>query len=160
MTQECFSEKQKAVELWQMLLKTLCRLRQSVRPIFHAHGLTGPQWRVFRLVGEAGPEGLSLGRISDELRVTPGNITGIVDKLEEAGLLQRTPHPQDGRATLVKHTEHGNYVFQQIKPALDERVAELLSCLTPQEKQMMLQALQKMLDYVEAHYPGESCESN
>ena len=45
--------------------------------------------------------------LADALRVTPRNITGLVDGLEEAGLVARSRHPDDRRATLVSLTDAG-----------------------------------------------------
>jgi len=150
-----------ALELWLTMLNTFFRLRQSIRPVFAAHDLTGPQWRVFRTLGEAGGAGLTPGQISDELRVTPGNTTGIVDKLEEAGLTERAPHPDDRRAILIRLTARGDTVYRHVRPAFDERVAELLSCLSETEKRELTAALRRVLEHVEqvapegAEVPGE-----
>lgn len=48
--------------------------------------------------------------ISQALRVTPRNVTGLVDALEADGFVARAPHPTDRRATLVTLTEHGSTV--------------------------------------------------
>jgi DNA-binding MarR family transcriptional regulator len=45
--------------------------------------------------------------LSQALRVTPRNITGLVDALEASGLAARRPHPSDRRATLVGLTDEG-----------------------------------------------------
>jgi DNA-binding MarR family transcriptional regulator len=58
-------------------------------------------WRV----GRHGP--LTQRQLSDALRCTPRNVTGLVDALEDMGLVARQPHPTDRRATLVTLTDHG-----------------------------------------------------
>jgi DNA-binding MarR family transcriptional regulator len=45
--------------------------------------------------------------LSDALRCTPRNVTGLVDALESDGLVVREPHPTDRRATLVRLTDAG-----------------------------------------------------
>jgi DNA-binding MarR family transcriptional regulator len=142
------SDRQAALELWQVLLNTSFSLRHSVRPIFTAHGLTGPQWRIFRMLGERSGPGLTPGQISEALHVTPGNTTGVLDKLEEAGLVERHPHPDDRRALLIGLTERGVEVYRQVRPAFDRRVAELFSCLTEDEKREMTAGLQRLLQHV------------
>jgi DNA-binding MarR family transcriptional regulator len=46
--------------------------------------------------------------LSEDLRCTPRNVTGLVDALEAAGLVERRPHPTDRRATLVTLTDVGS----------------------------------------------------
>lgn len=46
--------------------------------------------------------------LSEDLRCTPRNVTGLVDALEVAGLVERRPHPTDRRATLVTLTDAGS----------------------------------------------------
>jgi DNA-binding MarR family transcriptional regulator len=46
--------------------------------------------------------------LSEDLRCTPRNVTGLVDALETAGLVERRPHPTDRRATLVILTKEGS----------------------------------------------------
>jgi len=45
--------------------------------------------------------------LADALKVTPRNVTGLVDGLVATGYVTREPHPTDRRATLVSLTEHG-----------------------------------------------------
>jgi len=146
---ESSANSQQAVELWLTMLKVVFRLRNSIRPVFTEHGLTGPQWRVFRMLGEAGGDGLTPGQMSDELRVTQGNTTGIVDKLEEAGLVQRKPHPDDRRALLISLTEQGEKMYYEVRPLFDARVTELLGCLPSDSKASMLCLMRQVLQHLD-----------
>jgi DNA-binding MarR family transcriptional regulator len=152
-------DRQAALELWQMMLNTFSSLRQSVRPVFAAHGLTGPQWRIFRMLGESDGEGLTPGQISEALHVTPGNTTGVLDNLEEAGLVQRRRHPDDRRALLIVFTERGEAVYRQVRPAFDQRVAELFSCLGEDEKRELTARLQRVLALADGADPGAAIVS-
>jgi DNA-binding MarR family transcriptional regulator len=58
-------------------------------------------WRLQR----AGPA--TQRELNDALRCTPRNVTGLVDALEAAGLVSRSPHPSDRRATVVSLTRQG-----------------------------------------------------
>jgi len=131
------------------MLKALFSLRNSIRPIFAQWGLTGPQWRVFRILGEAGDEGLMPGQISERLSFTHGNATGIVDKLEEAGLAERAPHPDDRRAILVRLTARGQELNREVGPAFDKRVTEMLSCLSSAEKSQLAAYLNRLLEHAQ-----------
>src|SRR5919109_1057173 len=53
--------------------------------------------------------------LSRALRVTPRNVTGLVDALEADGVLERTAHPSDRRATLVTLTEKGRALAASLR---------------------------------------------
>jgi DNA-binding MarR family transcriptional regulator len=53
--------------------------------------------------------------LADALGVTPRNVTGLVDGLEQTGYVTRRPHPVDRRATLVTLTDHGTAVMAQME---------------------------------------------
>ncbi|HEX7589951.1 MAG TPA: MarR family winged helix-turn-helix transcriptional regulator [Demequinaceae bacterium] len=57
------------------------------------------------------PGGLPSSTLAERLGVTKQAITGLVDRMEYAGLVLRTEHPLDGRCTLVRLTEHGASEF-------------------------------------------------
>jgi DNA-binding MarR family transcriptional regulator len=69
-------------------------------------GLTQARATVIAQLHRAGPS--NQRALAEALRVTPRNITGLVDALEGAGLVQRSPHPKDRRATLVSLTDAGS----------------------------------------------------
>ena len=60
-------------------------------------------------------QGSSTQRVlAEALRVSPRNVTGLVDALAEAGYVTRGPHPTDRRATLVSLTERGTASMSQM----------------------------------------------
>lgn len=63
--------------------------------------------------------------LADALRVSPRNVTGLVDALVDTEFVARHPHPTDRRATLVSLTEHGASVLSDIDRDHQE-LAELL----------------------------------
>jgi DNA-binding MarR family transcriptional regulator len=73
-----------------------------------ALGLTPARAEVLWLLHRGGP--LTQRELSQTLRCTPRNVTGLVDALQEAGFVARKPHPTDRRATLVTLTEKGQDV--------------------------------------------------
>jgi DNA-binding MarR family transcriptional regulator len=68
-------------------------------------GLTRARATLLAYLHDRGPTIQSV--LARSLRVSPRNITGLVNGLEAAGLVRRSPHPTDGRAALVELTEDG-----------------------------------------------------
>ncbi|GAC1541048.1 MAG: MarR family transcriptional regulator [Myxococcales bacterium] len=68
-------------------------------------GVTGPQRLVLRIVGRF--PGIAAGRVAAILHVHPSTLTGILQRLEARGLLQRRSDPEDGRRALFALTPKG-----------------------------------------------------
>ena len=121
-----------------------------MRPLFARWELTGPQWRVFRALGEAGDEGLRASEIGEQLLVTHGNVTGLVDRLAEAGYVERCPLASDRRVTMVRLTAQGRAINGEVGPAYEKRVEELLGGLTAGEGEQLLDLLGRLWEQVRA----------
>jgi DNA-binding MarR family transcriptional regulator len=80
--------------------------------------------------------------------VSGGNVTGITDQLEHEGLVARTPCPGDRRACTVKLTEMGLKRFREMAARHEVWIIELLSGLTRDEKETMINELWKMKTHI------------
>jgi DNA-binding MarR family transcriptional regulator len=67
-------------------------------------------------------------------------MTKIIAKLEERGLVQRSPHPTDGRQVILAATEAGRAVLAQFERARDEWLASRLAELRPEERDTLQRA--------------------
>ncbi|HEU4515458.1 MAG TPA: MarR family transcriptional regulator [Nocardioidaceae bacterium] len=73
-------------------------------------GLTESRTHLLWVLLQQGP--CTQRELADALRVSPRNVTGLVDALVATGFVTRGTHPTDRRATLVQFTEHGAKVAQ------------------------------------------------
>jgi DNA-binding MarR family transcriptional regulator len=71
-------------------------------------------------------------------------MTKILARLEDRGLLQRTPHPTDGRQVLLSPTADGQDVVAEQRRVKDEWLTRVLTGLTPAERQILRQAAEIM----------------
>jgi DNA-binding MarR family transcriptional regulator len=126
----------------------------EVRPLFAEHGLTPPQWDVLYTLAGAGPQGLMLSEISQSLLVTGGNVTGLMDRLEEAGLVRRTPHPQDRRVILAELTDRGRATFDLVIPEYRARLVQLLGGWTGPRGEALVENLEQLTTEVSARKPA------
>src|ERR1700730_6195758 len=78
-------------------------------------GVTHGQYRALKCIKEYGITGTQMHDIAGYLGVTPRNVTGLVDGLEAARLVERVADPGDRRATIVRVTEKGHSVAQKGK---------------------------------------------
>lgn len=87
-------------------------------------------------------DGITMTQLSKQLLVSNGNVTGIVDRLEEEGLVERYVDERDRRATLVGLTEDGSDFFQAMAILHQEWIDELLGSLDAADIKAMTETLQ------------------
>ncbi|HEX3051439.1 MAG TPA: MarR family transcriptional regulator, partial [Aggregatilineaceae bacterium] len=87
---------------------------------------------------------LSQQTLAERLLVTKGNVAGLIDRMEAAGLVDRCAHPEDRRAHKLFLTKAGEDVFRQAAPALEETISGQLSGLTDAEQVTLLSLLAKL----------------
>ncbi|MFG2866785.1 MarR family winged helix-turn-helix transcriptional regulator [Streptomyces sp. NPDC048338] len=105
------------------------------------HSLTGAQARVLGLLSL---EPVPMRRIAQKLRCEPSNVTGIVDRLETRGLVERRPDPDDRRVKLAAPTPEGLETSRRLRESLDF-AREPLSRLSEAERALLRDLLKRML---------------
>lgn len=103
--------------------------------------LTFARYQVLGMLRFQGP--LTLGKLGDNLWITPATVTNSVDRLEAAGLCRRVDHPEDARATLAEITPKGRKVFDR---AVDELNVKLFGAvgLNEDELDQLVQLVRKI----------------
>jgi DNA-binding MarR family transcriptional regulator len=119
-------------QLATLLRDAITRLNRRVRQARPVGDLTVTQLSALTSLQLAGA--LSPRELADTERVQPPTMTKIVAKLEERGLVRRTPHPTDGRQVILSATESGHEVLAQFERVRDEWLARRLADLTPEER--------------------------
>ncbi|MEM7438050.1 MAG: MarR family transcriptional regulator [Pseudomonadota bacterium] len=115
------------LRLWLKLLKASRAIEDEVRRRLRAEfGSTLPRFDVMSALDRA-PDGLKMSEISKLLRVSNGNITGIVDKLTDEGMVLRVAIPGDRRAHLVRLTPMGKEKFRTHASAHQQWINEILA---------------------------------
>ncbi len=89
-------------------------LRESHR-LFRPYGLSGAQYNLLNVVAEA-EGGISQRELSDRLVVDRSNITGLIDRMEAAGWVQRCDYPGDRRAYRIQLTTTGRALWRKVTP--------------------------------------------
>nr|WP_028797532.1 MarR family transcriptional regulator [Streptomyces purpureus] len=92
------------------------------------------------------PYTLSPRELTATLMITTGGMTGRLDKLEKAGLLSRSPDPNDRRGLRVTLSERGReLVDEAVAAGLAQQRAALEAALDPQEREQLATLLRKLL---------------
>src|SRR5437879_8202201 len=101
-------------------------LDRARRAVFAAHAMESWEFDVLTALRRAGPPyELSPGRLLRATLVTSGTMTNRIDRLESAGLVRRSPDPQDKRGVLVRLTDAGRTRVDAAFPDPVDRDREL-----------------------------------
>lgn len=120
------SQSKQRLRLWLSLLKTSRHIETQLRNKLRAEfDTTLPRFDVMSAL-ERTPAGLKMSELSEQLMVSNGNVTGIVDRLEKDGLAERLSVDGDRRATRVLLSDAGKTVFAELAAAHEAWVDELL----------------------------------
>jgi DNA-binding MarR family transcriptional regulator len=94
----------------------------------------------------AGKDEWRMSDLSHRLRVSAGSLTTMINRLIEAGLVERTRSQLDRRVVTVKLTEKGRQLLQASKQRAMRRLHALLDDLPPQEQARLNNALSEVVD--------------
>ena len=135
------------VSLWVRLLEShnlmLAELRRRL-----ADDCTMPRFDL--LANLEREDGQTLAALSRRMLVTAGNLTGLVDRAERDGVVERRPDPSDRRLSRVWLTPKGRELVQSLLPAHATHVSELLGALDAAERRDLRRLLGKLRDSLHA----------
>ncbi|HLU33047.1 MAG TPA: MarR family transcriptional regulator [Natronosporangium sp.] len=125
-------------QLAVVLRDAITRLNRRVRQTRPVGDITVTQLSALASLELAGA--MSPRELADTERVRPPTMTKIVAKLEARGLVQRSPHPTDGRQVVLAATAKGRELLRQIERARDEWLTQRLAELTAAERDVLQRA--------------------
>jgi DNA-binding MarR family transcriptional regulator len=129
-------------------LKTTQLLTQErLQVFFKSHGLQAGEFDVLATLRRAGaPYRLGPTQLFETLMISSGGMTSRLDRLEKAGLIVRSPNPEDRRGTLVSLTEKGMALMERMIPEHVENEAKMLAALSREEQETLGELLGKLLE--------------
>ncbi len=129
------------LRLWLNILRTSRSVENALREEMRvSYDQTLPRFEILATL-ERSENGLRMSALSEQLLVSNGNVTGIVERLVQDGLVERLPVPGDKRATLVRLTHKGEAVFAEMADVHERWVNDLLGTVPPDMAQPLIDAL-------------------
>ncbi|HJR33098.1 MAG TPA: homoprotocatechuate degradation operon regulator HpaR [Pseudomonas sp.] len=127
----------------QSLTLTLLQAREAAmgffRPSLNQHGLTEQQWRVIRILSQQGE--LEINRLAELACILKPSMTGVLARMEAAGMVDRRKAEQDQRRVLVRLAEKGEACFSSMSQSMEENYQRLQAQLGEQKLQTLLALL-------------------
>jgi len=134
------------------VLQSLRRIIRAVeihsRKLAQNHNVTGPQLACLLALREEGP--LTTTRLAQTVYLSPSTIVGIVDRLEEKGLVSRQRGSKDRRQVKTCLTPIGERLVESAPSSLQDTLAEALRGLPELEQVSITLSLEKVVDLMEA----------
>jgi DNA-binding MarR family transcriptional regulator len=101
-----------ACRAWRLLVKFFFAQREHLPSLGEEFDLSPVQCHVLHLIEPGRP--LPMGRLAGTLGCDASNVTGLVDRLEARGLVQRQPSPDDRRVKVIQLTQEGSRLRGQL----------------------------------------------
>ncbi len=134
------------------ILTSLRKITRAIdlhsRQLAKAYSLTGPQVVCLRRLLANEPTLPSV--LSKEVSLSQGTITGILDRLEARGLVERARDTDDRRRVNIKLTEKGREVAKSAPRPLQDKFLESLTELPEENRQIIASVLRQIVDMMEA----------
>ncbi|SCZ05186.1 transcriptional regulator, MarR family [Paenibacillus polysaccharolyticus] len=131
-----------SLQLFVVLIRAYNSVTSRSNRDIQSHGLNSTEFGVLDLLYHKGPQALQ--KIGEKVLMSSGNITYVVDKLQNKNLLFRRPSKEDRRVIYAELTEEGKQLFTQIFPKHHQVIIDILEGLEPSEKVEAIRLLKKL----------------
>lgn len=132
-------------ELADLFLRTAKHVRHLWIRELAPFGLTPGQGRALEVLGR-GSSPMRMAELAGYLGIVPRSATSVVDGLEEAGLVLRTPDQADRRSMLVSLTKEGEVLVGRIADSRMSAAEEAFSVLVSEERVQLAALLQRVTE--------------
>jgi DNA-binding MarR family transcriptional regulator len=140
-----------------MLADTARLMRRSFDARARAIGVTRPQWRVLSVLRRF--EGVNQGGLAELLEVEPITVCRMVDRLQEADLVERRPDPADRRSWRLFLTPKAQDLMNHLRPLAEEMLDEALDGIGTTERATLARLLDTMRKNL-SRKPAQAVVSN
>ncbi|WP_406236122.1 MarR family winged helix-turn-helix transcriptional regulator [Nocardia sp. NBC_01009] len=132
----------KRPDLAAMIVPLGRALAAAELPVLERHNLT--MWGYVVLLGLGDEPVYTQSALAKAIRADKTRIIGVLDELQQRGLIHRAPDPADRRAHLVSLTAAGRSTRERAQREIQEQEDRLLAQLSPADRRAFLRALQTL----------------
>jgi len=120
----------------------------------HSFGLSHRQFDIIATLGNTA--GMTPKELGERTLITKGTLTGVINRLQDKNLVQRTPSPLDGRSQIIQLTAEGEVLFDEIFPLLLAAMGKAFANF----KAIDYQRVQNALEDLRAVFVGADIDDN
>jgi DNA-binding MarR family transcriptional regulator len=131
-------------EAYLSVVRTTSALTDQVEDLLKPYGISGTQFNVLRILRGAGEGGLCRNELRDRMLTRMPDMTRLLDRMEEAGLVTRSRERDDRRMVLTRITERGRELLEQLDGPVSELHREQLARLTDAQLRSLIDLLTRV----------------
>lgn len=139
----------KAHETLLNIVLTGSLLMKEGHKVLEPFGITEAQFNILMLLKHHCPDGhinqTELGRM---LLVNRSNVTGLIDRMEQANLVRRLPDSDDRRVHQIEMTENGAEILEKSERVYYRRIEEIMSQLTSDQLDSLIDRLETLRSFI------------
>lgn len=126
-------------KLGMLLFEVSKLIKRRFEDLTREYGMTLPQWRTLAELQKQG--GISQSALAAAIDSDPMTISGILDRLEKRGVIEREPDPSDSRAKIARVTPEGAALVTTSRAVGREMVNQALDGLDEEEREALTRGL-------------------
>jgi DNA-binding MarR family transcriptional regulator len=107
-------------------------------------GLSAAQWRL--MVRVTKEEGVAQARLAELLEIEPISVSRLIDRMEEAGWIERRADASDRRVRMIFPTPKARQAYAQVKSLAGEVYEEALTGMSGEDRRILIQGLRTLVD--------------
>lgn len=130
-------------EAFVNLLRTADALLQGVAETLKPQGLSPTQYNVLRILRGAEPKGLACREIGERMITRDPDVTRLLDRLEDRGLVTRTRNREDRRIVTTRITKPGLQILEALDAPIGDLHARQLGHLSPSRLRTLIGLLEQ-----------------
>jgi DNA-binding MarR family transcriptional regulator len=120
-------------------------LTRSLAPVFEKTGVTPQQWAILAAIDRAeGP--VSLASLARTMLVSKQNMTGMIVRVEQAGLVERSDDPEDLRSSRLVLTRRGRAAIEKLRPAYESWRAAIAGDLSERDLATAARTIETLIE--------------
>lgn len=117
---------------------------RAIAPVYaERFGLSRDEWRILAALAEV--DSIRTVDLIAHTTLDKMQVSRALARMESAALVERVPDPDDARARIVRPTRDARKLYRKIVPMVEAREAFLLDVLAPHERQMLLDAMDRVM---------------
>jgi DNA-binding MarR family transcriptional regulator len=137
----------KAVEVVQLMKKVMSKIKHRMGNHFKEMKLTGPQGMLMGTLAHHGE--MKVSELSEILGLSNSTVSGILDRLENQGLIERTRSKEDRRVVNIKITDEFRKQSQKHFEEMNKMVEQMMDKATPEELDTIYEGMETLRNVME-----------
>jgi DNA-binding MarR family transcriptional regulator len=129
-------------ETSEIFFTLLYNIQRTTKAVWQSLDLTMAQFKVFLTLNFEGE--VPISKLAQTLGISHPTASHLVERLVQAGLVERVEHATDRRYTLARLTSHGTMVVQRLRQGRENRLQHWLSQLDEQDLAALRQGLEAL----------------